>query len=653
MKLQILILMMAATAAANDFVELPYNGLKTMDLKAGIIPSLSVGDFDGDGDLDVILSNEGNAALHGVWFYENPTGKRDASDVVFLPPRKLGKGRAYLVSSRMEDGSYIFCDSGEFTTNTLQGTDALTPFKGLTKNIHFNNVRRNDWRLKDYDGDGRTDLIVSVGDWTIYGWDNNYDERGNWKRGPLHSYFYWLKNLGGDTLETTTWATPQLLTTQDGLPLDTYGNPSALLEDWDGDGDLDLITCDFLDNFWYFENCGTRINPVWSAARRICQRDGERLNCDLCIPHMQAVDWDNDGRLDLLVSEEDGRVGFYHNDGRAVNGAPAFAPARYLQQQATTVNFGLLATPCAFDWDGDGDEDILCGNSAGYIAFIENLSGAGITNPAWAAPRKLTVGGKPFRVMAGVNGSIQGPAEHKWGYTCLTVGDWDSDGRPDIIYNSIWGEIMLLRNLGKELSAPEPVTAAWHGAQPELKWGWRKPSHLSSPDAILTQWRTTPVMCDWNKDGLMDLILIDHEGYLAFWQRQRHGNDLILLPPQRALVDENGAPLRLAGAQYPNHTPNIFAGGSGRRKVCVCDWNGDGLLDIIANGKNARIYLQTRHADGKWFFCDSGDAAPRNLYGHSTAPTPLHLSPNALPSLLLGTESGFLYLLQNPLNKAP
>jgi len=32
-----------------------------------------------------------------------------------------------------------------------------------------------------------------------------------------------------------------------------------------------------------------------------------------------------------------------------------------------------LVTPFSTDWDDDGDEDLVCGNSAGYIGFIENL----------------------------------------------------------------------------------------------------------------------------------------------------------------------------------------------------------------------------------------------------------------------------------------
>ena len=50
------------------------------------------------------------------------------------------------------------------------------------------------------------------------------------------------------------------------------------------------------------------------------------------------------------------------------------------------IKFGALATPCGIDWDGDGDQDILCGNTAGYIAFLENLGGS---PPKWAAPKLL------------------------------------------------------------------------------------------------------------------------------------------------------------------------------------------------------------------------------------------------------------------------
>lgn len=132
-----------------------------------------------------------------------------------------------------------------------------------------------------------------------------------------------------------------------------------------------------------------------------------------------------------------------------------------------------------FDWDGDGDIDILSGNTAGYIEFFENLSGPKVASPKWAAPVKLKADDKIFRVMAGANGSIQGPAEAKWGYTTLSISDWDGDGLPDIIYNSILGKVEWLKNIGTRtaprLTKPQPIEVDWQGPAPKPAWNWWNP----------------------------------------------------------------------------------------------------------------------------------------------------------------------------------
>ena len=73
-------------------------------------------------------------------------------------------------------------------------------------------------------------------------------------------------------------------------------------------------------------------------------------------------------------------------------GRRVFCAPRYFQQQADTLKCGALATPYGFDWDGDGDLDIVSGNTAGYIEFFENLSGPKVGAPQWAAPRRLKSG---------------------------------------------------------------------------------------------------------------------------------------------------------------------------------------------------------------------------------------------------------------------
>src|SRR5262249_30227714 len=151
----------------------------------------------------------------------------------------------------------------------------------------------------------------------------------------------------------------------------------------------------------------------------------------------------------LIVGQEDGRVALVENTGELSDArVPAFLPPRFFQQQADELKCGALATPVGCDWDGDGDVDVVSGNTAGYLEWFENLSGAGVEKPRWAAPRRLEAGGREFRVMAGPNGSIQGPAEAKWGYTTVSVADWDGDGLLDVVFNSILGRVAWLRNVG-------------------------------------------------------------------------------------------------------------------------------------------------------------------------------------------------------------
>jgi hypothetical protein len=319
-----------------------------------------------------------------------------------------------------------------------------------------------------------------------------------------------------------------------------------------------------------------------------------------------------------------------------------FLAPRYFQQEADDVKCGALATPTAFDWDGDGDIDILCGNTAGFIFFIENLSGPGVERPRWAAPKRLEAGGKTIRIQAGPNGSIQGPCEAKWGYTTQTVADWDGDGLPDIIANSIWGKVHWYRNVGTrkapKLAAAASIDVEWERPQPNLAWGWLRPEGK----ALLTQWRTTPVAVDWNRDGLVDLVMLDHEGYFAFFERVRRDGNLLLLPPRRALCDDQDAPMRLNAGT---------AGKSGRRKLCIVDWDGDGKLDILVNSQNARFLRQTASRDRRWFFSDMGNVDTRNIEGHDTHPTPVDFNADGVPDLVIGAEDGRLYYLRNPRGK--
>jgi hypothetical protein len=639
---------LAATAitAAPALERLEYQNL-------GLVVDLGVGlwawpvpcDADGDGDYDLIVSCP-DKPFNGIYVFENVTGDTAKHKMpVFKPGPRLSKTVTYVMPSYAADGTMRVLNPGfEYLNFTKTGIDEKVKLPVEAK-FHKPQgtqpkgpkMRHNQWRYADYDGDGATDLIVAVEDWSYYGWDDAWNAEGKWTNGPLHGWVYFIKNTG--TTEKPEYAKPEFIEA-DGKRLETFGCPSPNFGDYDGDGDLDLICGEFLDKFTYFENIGTRKEPKYAKGHLLKGSDGKTVAMDLEMIVPVAFDWDKDGDLDLIVGDEDGRVALVENTGKLSDKrTPIFKAPTYFQQQAVTLKCGALATPVGFDWDGDGDMDIVSGNTAGYIEFFENLSGPKVAVPKWAAPKRLEAGGKTFRVLAGPNGSIQGPAEAKWGYTTLNIADWDADGLPDIIVNGIWGKVELLKNIGTrkepKLATPQAIEVEWEGAAPKPAWVWWNPKGKE----LVTQWRTTPTIYDFNKDGLLDIAMLDQEGYLAFFERAKVDGKLVLKAPQRRFVDEAGKPLQL----------NVkTAGGSGRRKLCVTDWDGDGKFDFLLNSSNADFLKQVEEKDGKWVMKNAGTLAERNIEGHDVSPTVVDFDGDSIPDFLGGAEDGRFYFMKNP-----
>jgi hypothetical protein len=598
-------------------------------------------DFDGDGDMDLLVSCP-DTPFNGLYFFENRSGKLEKMPV-FAPPVRIAEGRKNLQVSYVKGKPRIIergMEYRHFRDSLYSNPVELFPADSLEK--QFSKNRFSQWKYVDYDNDGDMDLLAGIDTWDDYGWDNAFDSAGNWTRGPLHGYVYLLKNVNGSFMNCGRIKAG-------GKPLDVYGAPSPNMEDFDGDGDLDLICGEFLDRLTWFENTGSRENPVFAEGRFLENSDGIiTMDLEMIIP--VAVDWDGDGDTDLVVGDEDGRVALLENTGEVIDNMPVFLSPVYFKQQADLLKFGALATPVSVDWDSDGDEDLICGNTAGYIGFIENMDGG--DPPVWNTPVLLKANGKPIRIMAGENGSIQGPAEKKWGYTTLSVADWDHDGLKDIIVNSITGKVVWFKkeseNSNDALTDKGPVLVDWQGEVPAPAWNWWQPCD----SCLVTQWRTTPFAIDWNNDGLTDLVMLDHEGYLAFFERFEKDGQYLLHPGQRIfysnsnsvfdsknnVMDTSGGPLRLN---------NGDAGKSGRRKICFADWDQDGDHDLFVNSENVAWFENKGTDNGKVILEFRGNLSNVKLAGHTTSPTFVDWDGDQIPDLLVGAEDGHFYYFHN------
>ena len=658
----------SAVAAAEELPPLKYNhpGL-VVDLHVGLWGMPIPHDWDGDGDPDLLV-NCPDVPMNGIWLFENPGSDNDPGDATrpaFLPPVRLGPAHRDITPVYGDDGSLrLLARNFEIVDLEPDGfrrgpkiypTDRIHPPQERFQQ------RTRQFASVDYDGDGDADLIAGIGDWEQYGmnfsadsggWSNAYDRRGRWRPGPLHGYVYLIRNDGSDA--DPDYADPVRLEAG-GEPIDTYGRPAPNFADYDGDGDLDLICGEFLDSFTWFENVGSRTEPEYAAGRRLLTADtGEPIALDLEMIVPVAYDWDRDGDPDLVVGDEDGRIAWVENTGRLrPDGQPQFARPYYFRQQADDVTIGALVTPEAVDWDGDGDTDLVCGSSAGYVSLVENLSG-GPTEPGqtprFAAPVRLAADGQTIRIMAGPAGSVQGPSEVKWGYTTLSAADWDGDGDPDLVVNTIWGKVIWYETIGTDpngqplLTAARPVTVAWpgDGRAPMPEGYWWTPTQ----GELVTQWRTTPEVVDWDEDGRPDLVMLDHEGYLALWRRREDGR---LDPPVRLFTAGDGPSVFDQRHEAQEQAADRLrlnlgvAGRGGRVKLALADWDGDGFRDLLVNSRSID-WMKGQTAGDTYQFVQQGPLTDHRLAGHTTSPTLVNFDRVGPDDLLIGAEDGRLYL---------
>ncbi|MGE0141997.1 MAG: FG-GAP-like repeat-containing protein [Planctomycetota bacterium] len=167
---------------------------------------------------------------------------------------------------------------------------------------------------------------------------------------------------------------------------------SAWAVDYDRDGDLDLLLGDHSAGYVFLRvNEGSATAPAFAETNQLVNSADQPLVVPGTVTTLRTVDWNADGRFDLLIgsmgdpySDEVGGGVTLHLD-TADEGLPSFGPAITLIERSTkgqsTANrpdSGLYMD--AGDMDGDGDLDLIVGGYSIYVPPARVLSGEEAAN---------------------------------------------------------------------------------------------------------------------------------------------------------------------------------------------------------------------------------------------------------------------------------
>jgi hypothetical protein len=460
----------------------------------------------------------------------------------------------------------------------------------------------------DWNADGLADLLVggALGNVLFY------PNRGT-KSEPRYSY-------------------ARLVTTADGKPLDVGWSAAPLAVDWDGDGLVDLLCGAERNCILFYKNEGQPGAPRL-VNRGFVTVSGERLTLPIkpvpkspdgvytldYYPVLEAVDWNGDGRLDLLAGGfVTGRIFLFENTGKGPDGTPSLAERGPLDADGKPLNVGdWAAAPCAADFDGDGDLDLMSGNMAmtagggdasdpeHFLRYYENV---GTRREPKLAERPFPKTGKFPNAVLGTPRAV----------------DYNADGLLDLVVSA--GEnIFLYRNAGTS-KAPvfevhaKPVPCAW-GSVPLPTFGiqfvdWDGDKQLDllsaltvyrnqgggefTPEPLLAPgdkidhtvdkgdgWTFTQLY-DLDADGDLDLLFGTHEGHV-WLHRNLGGKPARFDQAGTRLLLENGQPIQVGPAAGQAIDFDVLQGS--RVTFTVGDFDADGLADLVVGDTYGKTRL--------------------------------------------------------------
>ncbi len=417
----------------------------------------SIGDWNGDGVWDVILAESVGSEQYLRLFQNKGTNSEPKlADAGLLANGKyLAVGGRYYRNAAfsgfiIREKSRMFRyleDAGE-----KPGWPVLHDRGYLSQRNGRVSVGTYSWPyVCDWDGDGGRDIVAG----SATGSPFLMEEVGR-SNPPVYRPRRVLESAGNPI--SHTWG--NTLGQTGGERTEGYWEPAIV--DWDRDGLDDLIAPvgiafgKFIDGrpvpdgrLFFYKNIGNRNQPRYTEPQEILLENGSPpMATHVAFP----IDWDSDGRYELVAFDFEGRLCLYSLKGDPRSNPLTLLPGVPLKMADggdfdydTVYKFvgrqwGVQQAVC--DWEERGTWDIIIGTREMLILF-RNLGSN--DEPAYAPGERLKLWGQPIK--------------HSIHSLRPCPVDWDGTGRMDLLVGSESGWFHLFRR--PALDGMRPRAKKW------------------------------------------------------------------------------------------------------------------------------------------------------------------------------------------------